>query len=160
MKGGSTFRGQDKWEQSLPGKNEKQWPWVHSYLLPVPTTLHVNLSYTDMTLAPPTICLLKVFQWLPVTQDSTKSQRPTHPHKSGPLLPLKHHLLPPSALQPLWPSFIPGPARLLPSSGPWLYLRTFSFILLPSYPLYIIYNSVVTPQDHFILLYLMTLYTL
>ena len=35
-----------------------------------------------------------------------------------------------------------GPARLLPSSGLWLYLRTFSFILLPSYPLYIIYNSV------------------
>lgn len=67
MKGGSTFRGQDKWKQSLPGKNEKQWPWVHCYLLPVPTTLHVNLSYTDLTLALPTMCLLKVFQWLPVT---------------------------------------------------------------------------------------------
>ena len=76
------------------------------YFLPVPPTLHVNLSYTDLTLALPTMCMIKVFRWLPITLRIVPNLNGLHiPTGSGPLLPLKYHLLPPSALQPLWPSF-------------------------------------------------------
>lgn len=104
-----------------------------------------DLSYTYLTLAMPSIQLLKAFQWLLITlRIIPKSMA----YKSPQVLILTYltTFLLPLHFSPSGHLSIPGPARFLPSSEPLPCLRTFSFLFTPSCPLRIIHNSVVTPQ--------------